>query len=127
MVWLSVVGFGVIGVSLRFAIDSWIANWAFSFPIGTLLINILGSLAAGFVYRYGFEQEQLSLTLRLGLLIGFCGGFTTFSGFALQLVQQLQAGRFAPALIYSAGSPILCIFAAYGGIFLARLFDTAAS
>jgi fluoride exporter len=120
MVWISVLSFGVLGVASRFALDSWIANGAYSFLIATLVINILGSFIGGLVFAYGYEMELLSPHLRIGLLIGFCGGFTTFSGFALQLIQQIQNGKISPALIYGLSSPVLCVIAVYAGLQFAR-------
>jgi CrcB protein len=98
MSWACVIGFGVIGAGFRFAIDSWIAKRAFSFPVGTLFINIVGCLIAGLCL--GFGQKDLAETpIRLGIIVGFCGGFTTFSGYGLQFLQLVDSGKMSLALI----------------------------
>lgn len=79
MAWPWVIGFGVIGVSLRFAVDSYVAKYAFSFPIGTLSINIVGCFIAGICFGWGVQRDLGVDPVRLGIIVGFCGGFTTFS------------------------------------------------
>ena len=119
--WLWVLGFGVVGVASRFAIDSWIARWPLSFPIGTLFINILGSLIAGFFIGLGLGRNLAEDPLRLGIVVGFCGGFTTMSGFGLQFVQLMNDGKVSHALIFGIGSPVLCILSVMVGLYAARM------
>lgn len=121
MAWLWVLGFGVIGVAFRFAIDSWISKWAFSFPVGTLFINSSGCLIAGFCLGFGLQKDLAETPIRLGIVVGFCGGFTTFSGYGLQFLQLMDTGRVSSALIYGIGSPVLCILSVAGGLFLSRV------
>jgi CrcB protein len=122
MTWLPLMVLGATGVLLRYVVDSWFVTGPDAFPTGTLMINTLGSLIAGFLYGYGFEQERLTSALRIGLLVGFCGGFTTFSGFAVQLIQQIESGRIAMAWIYGLMTPVLCLASAYVGLSFARHF-----
>lgn len=109
-----------MGVGSRFIIDSWISKSSPSFPLGTLAINILGCLIAGFVAHFGAQKELALDPVRLGVIVGFCGGFTTFSGFGLQFLQLLSSGRQMAALAYGIGSPFLCIIATSSGYFLSK-------
>ena len=120
MHWLWVIGFGIVGVSSRFAIDSWIAKFAFGFPVGTLAINIAGCLIAGFVFSAWGSRDLGSDPVRLGIVVGFCGGFTTFSGFGLQILQMFEDGRMPAAFAYGIATPVLCVLATGGGFFCAR-------
>lgn len=122
MQWLWVIGFGVIGVGSRFAIDSWVARFSFPFPVGTLAINIAGCFLAGLLFGSNFHSDQSGSQLRIGVIVGFCGGFTTFSGFGLQFMQLMNDGRIAPAVAYGIASPVLCVLATAGGLVLARAF-----
>jgi CrcB protein len=91
-----------------------------AFPWGTWLVNLLGSLLlgllAGVVVRHGPSGEPLLLFLGVGVL----GGFTTFSGFSLEMVQMLERGHLMLALAYAlssvAGSMMLLVL----GLWLAR-------
>jgi len=121
MPWTYVLCFGVIGVAARFAIDSWLARWALSFPFGTLFINLVGSLIAGFIIGLGPQRNLAEDPIRLGLVVGLCGGFTTMSGFGLQFVQLMNDGKVSHALIYGFGSPVLCILSVMVGLFVAKM------
>lgn len=121
MLWLWVLTFGALGVAARFAIDTWIAKFLFSFPFGTLAINILGCFIAGLCFNSGMQRDLALSPVRLAVIVGFCGGFTTFSGFGLQFMELLSGGRVMAALAYGIGSPVLCFLATAGGLYLPRL------
>jgi fluoride exporter len=118
MNWLWVTIFGVMGVSSRFAIDTFISRYALTFPVGTLLINIAGCFIAGFIF--GLQKDLAANPVRLGMVVGFCGGFTTFSGFGLQFVQLASDGKLGAAAVYGLGTPTLCLFATAAGLFLSK-------
>ncbi len=111
--------FGLLGVFSRYGIDRLIPTA--DFPLATFLINILGSFLAGLVYALG-ERGQFSASLQTGLLVGFCGGFTTFSAYALQAVMMMDRGKVAPALAYLFVSPVLGLAAAWAPVLLMRKF-----
>lgn len=121
MQWLWVIGFGFLGVSSRFAIDSWTARLSFSFPIGTLAINVVGCFIAGLLFSPGLRSDLSADHVQIGIIVGFCGGFTTFSGFGLQFMQLLNDGRIIPAIAYGIGSPVLGVLATAGGLLLSRV------
>ncbi len=79
--------------------------WWGSFPWGTLVINILGSAVIGAV----MGMTSLPPNLRLFLMTGICGGFTTFSAFSLQTLEMLERGSWPQAAAYGAASVGLCV------------------
>ena len=84
------------------------------FPWGTLAINILGSFIIGIAAAYS-ARHGTSTDLRAFVMVGLCGGFTTFSSFSLQTLELLQAGRMVPALANVALSVLLCLLAVAAG------------
>jgi len=92
------------------------------FPWGTLLINVGGSFIIGLVAALTLTPERLGWhpSVRIFLMTGFCGGFTTFSAFSLQALELLQDGETLAALGYMAGSVILCVLFTWFGWMIAR-------
>jgi CrcB protein len=93
------------------------------FPWGTLLINVIGSFVIGLVAGITLTPARVGIhpDVRIFLMTGICGGFTTFSAFSLQTLELLQGGDTLPALGYAISSVILCILATFGGWALGRL------
>lgn len=93
-----------------------------TFPWGTLLINVLGSFIIGLVAGLTLTPERLGWhpSIRILLMTGFCGGFTTFSAFSLQTLELIQTGEMAMAFGYMLASVALCVAFTYGGWMLAR-------
>ncbi len=92
-----------------------------SFPWGTLLINIVGSFIIGLYGALTLADGPMpaSAEMRAFVMIGFCGGFTTFSSFSLQTVDLLQAGETVPAGLYILASVALCLAGTFLGYWLA--------
>lgn len=111
--------FGVAGVLCRFGVDKVAGGSTEPFPKSTLLINIVGSFLAGLFFALA-ERKEFPPALQLGLLVGFCGGFTTFSAYALQAFVMMDKGRAFPALAYLFLSPILGLTAAALPILIMR-------
>jgi CrcB protein len=88
------------------------------FPWGTLLINVLGSLVIGLAAT---ALPIGASGARAFVMVGLCGGFTTFSAYSLQSVELLQASRPAAALGYAAGSVAACVAATWLGWLLGRM------
>lgn len=87
-------------------------------PLGTLAVNVLGCLIVGVLSRY-FLGHDTSRTLQTALIVGFCGGFTTFSAFSLETVGLLSGGQVGKALSYVLLSVLGCLFATAVGFFAA--------
>jgi fluoride exporter len=111
---------GGVGSALRYLVGVAALRGGFtSLPIGTFAVNVTGSLALGFFARY-FAPPHGSTTLFAALTVGLCGGFTTFSTFALDLfdlIERQQAGR---AVGYAVSSIVLSYVALMLGFFIAR-------
>jgi fluoride exporter len=91
-----------------------------TFPIGTMLINISGSLLLGAIVRYAIETPTLSPDLRAFLTIGLCGGYTTFSTFSYETVALLEDGEWTRAGFYVVASVTLALIGTLLGFVLAR-------
>ncbi|WP_210105240.1 fluoride efflux transporter CrcB [Neorhizobium galegae] len=92
----------------------------FNFPWGTLTINIAGCFAIGFLTELLARRFDASLDLRLLIIVGFLGGFTTFSSFSLDTMVLIERGATAAALAYVLASVLVSLLAAFGGLALGR-------
>ncbi len=92
------------------------------FPWGTLLINVLGSFVIGWFGALTAAGGRLTVSpdMRIFVMVGLCGGFTTFSSFSLQTFELLQAGEVGWAAAYIIGSVCLCVGVVWAGFLLAR-------
>ncbi|WP_428374694.1 fluoride efflux transporter CrcB [Lichenicoccus sp.] len=117
MIMLVAVG-GAVGSVLRYLIGlATVAAWGSAFPWGTILINIAGSFVIGLVGAATLEGGMLpaSPALRAFVMVGLCGGFTTFSSFSLQTLELVRGGRTSLALLNVALSVLLCLAAVLAG------------
>lgn len=117
--WAIAVGAAAGGVS-RFYLTVAVQQRMGSFPWGTLLINITGSLLLGFLMRYALATPAISVEFRMLLTTGFCGGYTTFSSYSYETAVLLEEGQFGRAAVYSVSSVLLALFATFCGFLLAR-------
>jgi CrcB protein len=93
-----------------------------SFPLGTLVINVTGSLLIGFLLRYSLDSAAVSPEIRALLTIGFCGGYTTFSTFSWETVALIEDGDWRRAMLYVGASVLLSVLGTVAGVALARQF-----
>jgi CrcB protein len=124
LTWFAVASGGALGSMARFWMTAAVTSLTGPrFPWSTLLINILGSFVIGLVAGLTLTPERMGMhpDLRIFLMVGICGGFTTFSAFSLQMLELLQTGEVIPALFYAAGSVLLCLVFVWGGWWLGRL------
>jgi len=113
---------GFIGSIARFLVQKLNLNWqVLSIPMGTLTVNVLGSLLIGFIIGVSGKSEIISPSLRLFLMVGICGGFTTFSSFTAENMTLMQNGQFATVLIYTGLSILLGFLAVYLGYTLSNI------
>ncbi len=111
----------VVGASARYFLSVVVSrNLASAFPYGTLLINITGSLVLGFFLVFSTERALLDPRWRLLIAVGFCGSYTTFSGYAFESFALMEQGRWLLSGINIVGSNALCLAAVLAGAALAR-------
>jgi len=83
--------FGFAGTLARYGLQGLVQRLTGStFPYGTLTVNIAGSFLVGFIATLAFERASLSPTWRAAILVGFCGGFTTYSAFAYETFELVR-------------------------------------
>ena len=89
-----------------------------SFPFGTIVVNVLGAFLMGFVVSYFADKVNVSQNIKMFLIIGFLGGFTTFSTFNLDFYQLFSNGEILASLLYLFATFTLTVIAFYLGLSL---------
>jgi len=110
-----------LGGLLRYAIARLTLTQSIAFPYGTIFINVLGSFVIGYFGTLTMQSGRypVSDNVRLFVMVGICGGFTTFSSFSLQTFDLLRSGAWGRALANVLLSVILCLAAVAAGHLLA--------
>ncbi len=107
---------GATGSVARYLVAKWLTG---SFPWGTLTVNIVGSLLIGLLLGM-VARNSLSPEMRLLLVTGFCGGFTTFSTFASESLSMVKAGDALLTALYVGGSVAIGILAVFVGMQISK-------
>ena len=111
---------GLLGTVGRYGVGELVARrFGNSFPVGTLVVNILGCFLAGSLF-YLLERDAVSDTLRAIVMIGFLGGFTTFSAYGLQTFNLIRGGDIGLALLNVVGSNVAGLLMVWAGYSLAK-------
>jgi CrcB protein len=119
---LAVAGGAATGAVCRYLLGAWLAaRLGTGFPYGTLLINLLGCLLIGLILTLAAERLALSEPLRLLLVTGLLGGFTTFSAFGYETYSLALRGQWPAATLYIAASVLGGLLCVLLGAWLARL------
>lgn len=106
-----------LGSVARWALTGIVQRWATaSFPWGTLVVNVTGSLVIGILAAVALERVLVAPAVRLFLIVGVLGGFTTFSAFSYETVAMLREGQWLPAVAYAGGSVVGGVAAAFAGL-----------
>jgi len=92
-----------------------------SIPVGTLTVNILGSFIIGLIAGLSAKSDMISGNLRLFLMVGICGGFTTFSSFSNENLMLIQGGQYFSAGLYTLLSLLFGFIAVYLGYFTGNI------
>jgi len=118
---LAVAAGGALGSSLRYVLGIVSLHvLGPGFPWGTLLINVIGSFAIGLVGEFAIGPHALGSAMRVFLMIGVLGGFTTFSAFSLESLSLVVTRAPIVPFAYVAGSVVLGIAFCYVGVLLGR-------
>jgi len=119
--WLILFTGGGLGAMLRFAVALWVDERAqVGFPWGTLVVNAVGCFAIGLVATFADEHRLLPPALRLFLVAGVLGGFTTFSTFGLETWRLVEEGLASQAAVNAVASVVASVTAVVVGVLLAR-------
>lgn len=113
---------GFIGTLTRYWMSGAVARrYGETFPLGTLVVNLVGCFLVGLLFYLLQERFLVNQTVRTMVMIGFLGGFTTFSSFGLQTFTLLQDGEFGLALLNLSIANIFGLFLVWAGYTLARI------
>jgi len=117
---------GGLGASLRYSLSLLIArltpadaptpHWLSMYPAATLIANLLGCGLIGLAWGLLGKPEEGNETLRLALIVGLLGGFTTFSAFGWEMLDLIKDGRMLTAIVYatiSVGVGLICVWSGY--------------
>jgi CrcB protein len=115
------VGSGIGGIS-RYLLSAFVHQYVGrSFPYGTLIVNALGCLLMGFIFIILLERfDGMGDQLRAFFLIGFLGGFTTFSSFSIETLNLFENGQLISSFVNIMASIILCLVLTWIGMLLGR-------
>lgn len=121
ILWIGIGGF--LGANARYWLGSLISRWlGTGFPYATGIINITGALVIGIIATLFADRAVDNESLRLFLIVGILGGYTTFSSYSYEAVSMMQQDRWLAAIGYLVGSNMLGIGACVGGVLIARLW-----
>ena len=113
MLYVSIAVFGAAGSLARFGVQGAIQRASGAgFPWGTLVVNVTGSFVVGFIAG----TSRGSPEFRTGLLVGLCGGYTTFSTFSIETVRMLQEGAYGRAAAYIGASVFISLLMTIAGL-----------
>ena len=111
----------IVGANLRYLISRFAAQeFGPVFPYGTLVINIVGSFIVGFFVIWTTERVLVYPRWRLLVVVGFCGSFTTFSGYAYETMSYFEQGQWGLMLANIFSNNLLCLGGALAGMAMAR-------
>jgi CrcB protein len=114
------------GGMARYAVGAAVQSRAgTTFPAGTLVINITGSILLGFLLRYALDSASVSVEMRALVTTGFCGGYTTFSTFTWECMELIEDGSYGRAALYIALSVTIAIIGIFAGSAGARALIAA--
>jgi fluoride exporter len=112
---------GTLGCWARYAQTNLVqAALGRDFPFATMSINVIGSFLMGFLFILTLERLMLPPSVRVGVLTGVLGGYTTFSTFEMETLLLAENGEFFKAALYVVLSVVIGFVAAFGGAYIAR-------
>lgn len=120
LLWYVALG-GALGSVSRYLLSVFIQQRAGAdFPFATLIINVTGSFALGFILRYALQSGAVSTEVRALLTTGFCGGYTTFSTFSYETASLLEDTEYGRAALYVSASVAVSLLFTFLGFAAAQ-------
>jgi fluoride exporter len=115
---------GLLGTLGRYGLSGIVARrFGETFPTGTLVVNVIGCFLAGFLFHLMYERFLINEVVRTAIMIGFLGGFTTFSSFGLQTFTLLRDGEIVLATLNVLASNIAGLLTVWAGYAVARVIQ----
>ena len=111
---------GAVGTGARYLLATAVTRAFGNFPFGTMAVNVIGSFLASVLMVLALEKSTLSVDLRLILVTGVLGGFTTYSSFNYETLHLAQSGAGWLAAANVAATVVVCLLAGIAGIWLGR-------
>lgn len=114
LLWIGLAG-GIGSITRYFTSGLALRMFGMAYPYGTLSVNVVGSFLMALIVELSLSSSAISPALRLTLTTGFLGGFTTYSSFNQETIQQIQSGDYHKAILYILMTVIFCLVAGYLG------------
>ncbi len=112
----------IVGANLRYWVGDWVAQrMGASFPFGTLIVNLTGTLILGIFLTLATERFLIDPRWRVLVAIGFCGSYTTFSSYTYESVNLILTGQTTLGVLNLLGSALLGGMVMLAGIYIGRL------
>jgi len=120
IIYIGIAGF--FGAITRYLLSGWTTSLVDGrFPLGTMTVNVLGSLFLGFLYTLSVERLVLSPELKIALTVGFLGAFTTFSTFSLETYNLIREGSISLSIVNILLNMSLGLVAVIAGVSAAKI------
>lgn len=110
---------GGVGSVLRYGLTILLGAYSEKFPFATLVTNIISCVLLGYLIGIG-SKNLLSTEMKIFLMVGVCGGFSTFSTFSAESFQLFNTGNAFYGMVYMAASFLICLLAIYLGLQLGK-------
>ncbi len=111
---------GFLGSVFRYLIGYVIADMTEKIPSGIIVANVVGCFIIGVLAQFFVQNVNVNETLKLFLMVGFCGGLTTFSSFSLESISFLKMGETLIFVLYVSITFILCLLSTLFGMYLVK-------
>jgi CrcB protein len=115
---------GALGAAMRYVVANWVYAWlGRDFPYGTLSVNVIGSFLMGVLTVLVMQKSAIDPVLKLGVMVGFLGAFTTFSTFSIDTLNLLEKGAIMLAMVNVFISVMTCLAAVWLGMLLGKQIE----